>query len=271
MWVYRDGQRLTAAMLHDFVNLDNEFYKRTGERLKIRSGVRTDQEQENIWYDRMVTAGNIRGRHVYETRWWNGRMWYRISSAGTVAPPGSSNHQINIARGQRGALDLYDTGRDAGILTRGSFRANVFDEIAGKYGYDSEGYNFGETWHKRYNRDPFRAVPTGGGGGTPKPTPTTKKRSKKMSNGVIYTDDKSDSKRSGAIVNYEAGTFDPFGWFQVSYANQLAVGFGLEAAGKVTRGHYNAIKATIARRAAAMGKVFVDIADEDVPKIGDGA
>lgn len=270
-WVYRDGQRLTPAMLHDFLLLDADFARRTGEHLKIRSGIRTDEEQERIWYDRMVLAHQVNGRRVYETRWWNGRMWYRISSAGTVAPPRTSNHQINVAAGRRGALDLYDTGRDAGILTRGSFRARVFDEIAGKYGYDSEGYNFGETWHKRYNRDPWRAVPsTSGGGSRPAPTKPTKKRSKKMSNGVIYTDDRSDSKRSGAIVNYEAGTFDPFGWFPVSYANQLAVGFGLEAAAKVTRGHYDQIKKTIADKAARDGKVFVDIADEDVPKIGEG-
>lgn len=158
-WVYHDGQRLTAAMLHDFLLLDADFYRRTGQHLKISSGVRTDQEQENIWYARMVTANNIRGRRVYETRWWNGQMWYRISSEGTVAPPGSSNHQINVAAGRRGALDLRDTGSDAGILTRGSFRARVFDQIAPSYGYDSEGYAFGETWHKRYNRDPWRAVP----------------------------------------------------------------------------------------------------------------
>lgn len=91
-----------------------------------------------------------------------------------------------------------------------------------------------------------------------------------MSNGVIYTDDKSDSTRSGAIVNYEAGTFDPFGWFDPAYANNVAVGFGLERAAKVTRGHYDAIKRTIAARAASMGKVFVDLDDKDVPKIGTG-
>ncbi|WNM65432.1 endolysin [Microbacterium phage Phonegingi] len=166
-WVYRDGQRLTPAMLYDFLALDADFARRTGQHLKIRSGVRTDDEQERIWYERMVLANQVNGRRVYETRWWNGRLWYRISSAGTVAPPGSSNHQIG--GGRKGALDIYDTGSDAGVLTRGSFRANVFDAIAPSYGYDSEGYAFGETWHKRYNRDPWRAVPTGGGGTAARP------------------------------------------------------------------------------------------------------
>lgn len=155
-WAFRDGQRLTPAMAQDWDGLNNEFHARTGHWLRIRSGIRTDAEHLAIWYVRYTLSPN--GRRVYDTRWWNGRLWYRISSAGTVAVPGTSNHQINIPRGQRGALDIYDTGSDAGVLTRGSFRARVFDEIAGKYGFDSEGYNFGETWHKRYNRDPWRAV-----------------------------------------------------------------------------------------------------------------
>ncbi|UDG78655.1 lysin A [Microbacterium phage Neptune] len=163
-WVFRDGQRLTPAMAYDFDGLNNEFHARTGHWLRVRSGVRTDAEHLAIWYERYTRTPN--GRRIYDTRWWNGVPWYRVSPAGTVAVPGTSNHQINIARGQRGALDIYDTGSDAGVLTRGSFRARVFDEIAGKYGYDSEGYNFGETWHKRYNRDPWRAVPTSGGNNT---------------------------------------------------------------------------------------------------------
>jgi len=109
------------------------------------------------------------------------------------------------------------------------------------------------------------AAAAAGGGDTP--TPNKRKR-KKMSLGVIHTTDAADENRSGAIVDFEAGTFSPFGWFSVSYANGVAKGFGLEASAPVTRGHYNQIKKDIAARAAAMGKVFVDIADEDVPKIG---
>ncbi|QYC54364.1 lysin A [Microbacterium phage Pickles13] len=183
-WVYRDGQRLTPAMLHDFLALDADFARRTGEHLKISSGIRTDAEQERIWYDRMVLAHQVNGRRVYETRWWDGRLWYRISSAGTVAPPRQSNHQIG--GGRKGALDIYDTGRDAGVLTRGSFRANVFDAIAPSYGYDSEGYGFGETWHKRYNRDPWRAVPTGGGSTVAAPKESDNVQSIMTPNGRQY-------------------------------------------------------------------------------------
>lgn len=168
IWAFRDGQRLTPAMAQDWDALNADFHRRTGCWLRVRSGIRTDEEHLAIWYARYTLSPN--GRRVYDTRWWNGRLWYRVSSAGTVAVPSTSNHQINIARGQRGALDIYDTGSDAGVLTRGSWRANVFDQIAPFYGFDSEGYNFGETWHKRYNRDPFRAV-SGGGGSTPTKRP----------------------------------------------------------------------------------------------------
>ena len=76
-----------------------------------------------------------------------------------------------MAAGRYGALDVYDTGSDAGVLTRGSWRANVFDQIAWRYGYDSEGYAFGENWHKRYNRNPWRPIAAPAGDEKPAPAP----------------------------------------------------------------------------------------------------
>lgn len=172
VWVSRNGQRLTEAMAVDYDGMNNEFHQVTGCWLGVSSGVRTDAEQEAIFRQRYVPRNQVNGRRVYDWRWWNGVQWGRISSAGTVAVPGTSNHQINLSAGRRGALDLYDTGSDAGLLTRGSWRANVFDSIAGKYGYDSEGYNFGENWHKRYNRDPYRTVTKPTPPPPPKPSKT---------------------------------------------------------------------------------------------------
>lgn len=274
-WVYRDGQRLTAAMLHDFVLLDNEFYRRTGQRLKITNGVRTDDEQERIWYDRMVTAGDVRGRRVYETRWWNGRMWYRISSAGTVAPPGTSNHQIG--GGRKGALDLRDTGSDAGILTRGSFRANVFDEIAPSYGYDSEGYAFGETWHKRYNRDPWRAISSpAGGGSTSKPTPTKEdEREDDMPrNTGIYYDRKNPANgkittvynihNTGSGFEFEISNGEGGGMLPGSYVNPIAAAYDTPSWAKVTEGQARVTKAALAAlRPKGSLDVEVQIVDPD--------
>lgn len=112
-----------------------------------------------------------------------------------------------------------------------------------------------------------RIVALAGGGSKPLPTPIKRKRNRKMSIGVIHTDDKADKNRSGAIVDIEAGVFSPFGWFPVAYANGVAKGFGLEASAPVTRGHYEQIKRDVAAKAARDGKVFVNIDDADVPKI----
>lgn len=179
-WVYRDGQRLTAAMLHDFIALDEEFFRRTGQRLRISDGIRTDEEQERIFRDRYRVQASGNGP-FNDVRWWQGQRWVRVKDGGTVAAPGSSNHQINIPAGRLGALDIYDTGRDAGVLTRGSFRANVFDEIAPRHGYDSEGYAFRENWHKRYNRDPWRTVGSTVSTGNARPQPPTTTQEDDMS------------------------------------------------------------------------------------------
>lgn len=251
-WVWRDGQRLTAAMLYDLIALDDEFFRRTGERLKISAGggVRTSEEQERIFRERYRVQWSGNGPYN-DVRWWNGQRWVRVSGLGTVAVPKTSNHEINVAAGRRGALDLYDTGRDAGLLTRGSFRANVFDEIAGRYGYDSEGYGFGETWHKRYNRDPWRAVPSTASAGRPipKPAPVPEPEPKEypaVATGVIYTNEKADEERSGAIIDTESGLFSEFKWFPPAYADGLAVTFGAEKAAKITRGHFDSIKKDMA-------------------------
>ncbi len=85
------------------------------------------------------------------------------------------------------------------------------------------------------------ASPSGGGSSPlPTPTPTTMKKGKRM-NGVIYTDDANDKNRSGAIINTESGFVSTFGWFPAAYADQIAVGFGLAKAAKVTRAQYDQI------------------------------
>ncbi len=234
LWVWRDGQRLTPAMLVDFLALDEEFYQRTGCRLKISSGIRTDEEQERIWYERYVPVWDVRGRKVYDFRWWRGIQWARISPDGTVAPPGSSNHQINLAAGRRGALDLYDTGSDPGILTRGTFRARVFDEIAPKHGYDSEGYAFGENWHKRYNRDPWRAVPAGGGAKPlPVPPPPLPEVLDMATQVIVTVKDNNnraltDDKRRAAFVDPASGFCCEFSYLTVGDANGWAKQVGME-------------------------------------------
>lgn len=144
-YVTIDGQRVHESLVGPFNALNGDFHARTGQRLLVSSGFRSTAEQEAIFRARYVTAGNINGRKVYDTRWWNGQLWYRISSAGTVAQPGTSLHEKNSA------LDVRDTGGDPGVTRAGTYRSNVLKEIAPNHGFDTTGLRlYGEPWHIDY-------------------------------------------------------------------------------------------------------------------------
>lgn len=145
-YVYRDGQRLTEWMLYVIILLNTELSQAfPGIFVKISSAIRTREEQKRIFLARYVTADRVNGRRVYDTRWWNGRLWYRISSAGTVAAPGTSNHEI---QGTKAAVDIRDTGRDAGITSRNSARGKWIRAWCKRTGLMiASGDGFGEGWH----------------------------------------------------------------------------------------------------------------------------
>lgn len=143
-YVWRDGQRLTAWMFYVITLLDADVFRLFSVHVIVSSAIRTYAEQEAIFRSRYVTAGYVNGRYVYDTRWWNGYLWYRVSSAGTVAAPGSSNHEI---QGTTAAVDLRDTGSDGGLATWGSARSNWLRANAGAYGMVASGFGFGEAWH----------------------------------------------------------------------------------------------------------------------------
>lgn len=170
-WVYRDGARLTPWMLYQIDRLNADFKKEFGYEILVSSGVRLAAEQEAIFRARYVTAGNVRGRRVYDTRWWNGALWYRISSAGTVAAPNSpqANHQI---RGTDGAVDLRDTGPDAGVMTPSSKRGKWIRANAAKYDLVAEGDGFKEGWHFKV-RNVLKTPPSNPAGGDSKPLPSS--------------------------------------------------------------------------------------------------
>lgn len=177
-WVWRDGARLTPAILRDLNALNDEFRRVWGVDLLASSGIRTDDEQERIFRDRYVPASQVNGRRVYDFRWWNGVQWARISAAGTVAVPGTSNHQLG--GGRLGAVDVRDTGSDAGVLTAGSPRARWLVANAPRFGFSTdEGYSVREPWHLRYLRDPWAdaSAPASTGNATParptQPAPQT--------------------------------------------------------------------------------------------------
>lgn len=141
-FVFRDGQRLTPKMLAIVNAVDAAFYARFRLHLLVSSGVRTYEEQKAIFLSRYTRTPD--GRKVYDTRIWNGVKWYRISPAGTVAVPGTSNHEI---QGTKAAVDLRDTGSDAGVTRAGTTRANWMKANAASFGMVASGYGFGEPWH----------------------------------------------------------------------------------------------------------------------------
>lgn len=143
--VWLNGQRLTAWMLYVIMLLDADLFRAFGVHVIVTSAIRTYAEQEAIFRARYVTAGNVNGRRVYDTRWWNGQLWYRISSAGTVAQPGTSNHEI---QGSRAAVDIQDTGRDSGITVASSARGRWIRQWCRSKGLlIASGDGFGEGWH----------------------------------------------------------------------------------------------------------------------------
>lgn len=156
----RNGKRVEVNVAAAFDRMADAFARDTGYQLLIRSGTRTAQEQINIFKARYVPSNQVGGRRVYDYRRWNGTLWARISSAGTVAVPGTSNHEESGPNGPR-SIDIYDSGPNAGVASRGTARDRWMQAHAEEYGFSNEGYNFGEPWHKTY-----RGKIGGSGGGT---------------------------------------------------------------------------------------------------------
>lgn len=143
--VWRDGSRLTLWMLYVITLLDADLFRMFGVHVLVSSAIRTYEEQKAIFLSRYVTAADVNGRRVYDTRIWNGVRWYRISSAGTVAVPGTSNHEI---QGTKAAVDLRDTGGDAGITVATSVRGRWIRQWCRDKGLlIASGDGFGEGWH----------------------------------------------------------------------------------------------------------------------------
>lgn len=166
-----EGQIVRVDNLPVAVGTANAFYKLKrlfeeafpGITLHVYSGYRSYADQEKIFRERYVTAGNINGRRVYDVRRWNGQLWYRISGAGTVAAPGTSNH------GDGRALDIRDSGSDPGVTRYNNARSAWIYANAWRAGFDPDGYrDFNEPWHIRFTGNQWAgsAPSQGGSGGT---------------------------------------------------------------------------------------------------------
>lgn len=158
-YVYWRGARLTPWMHYQLMRLDADLYRDWGLHLNVESGIRLHTEQQAIFFDRYTTSPN--GRYVYrvngrqDKRWYLGNWRYRIKPNGTVAVPGTSNHEI---RGQDAAVDISDTGDANGITKAHSARGRWLRSRLHLYDMDAEGDSFQEGWHMRM-RGIFRTPP----------------------------------------------------------------------------------------------------------------
>ena len=174
-YVYRDGSRLTPFMLYQINRADADFYRLFGCRILVTSGIRTNAEQTRIFLSKYRVQAFGSGPYG-DVRWWNFKRYVRVVGGGTVAAPGRSNHEV---QGSKAAVDLRDSGRDAGVASGGNARANWLRANAHRYGLVPEGYGFGEPWHYAvlnvFSNVPGAGVGTGSGssGGKPAPPPTT--------------------------------------------------------------------------------------------------
>jgi peptidoglycan hydrolase-like protein with peptidoglycan-binding domain len=122
-----DGERVETAVARAYQAFEAEFRRVFGLDLIISSGTRTRAEQQYLYDLYLSGRGNLAAR------------------------PGTSNHEEYGPRGPR-ALDLRDSGNDAGITRIGSGRSIWARDNCGRFGFINEGYNFSpqEAWHFEY-------------------------------------------------------------------------------------------------------------------------
>ena len=121
-----NGQRVEKNIAARFRLWAADFARETGLRLLISSGVRLESEQQ-VGYDAYVKRG------------YTGVKWAR---------PRESSHCEVGPSGPR-ALDIRDTGADAGVTVYGSHRWQIAVRLGKKYGFTWGGWGVpkSEGWH----------------------------------------------------------------------------------------------------------------------------
>ncbi|QDH92399.1 endolysin [Microbacterium phage Celaena] len=125
-YVIIDGKRVEVNIARQYRLMEAEFQRTFGLDLVISSGTRTRAEQARL-YDGWVR---------------------RLPGYNLAAPPGQSNHEEYGPIGPI-ALDLRDTGNDAGVTRIGSARSNWLAANCGRWGFTNAGHYFNprEGWH----------------------------------------------------------------------------------------------------------------------------
>lgn len=122
----RNGQRVEISVAAAFDAMAAEFKRTWGLDLIVSSGTRTRAEQQYLW-----------------DGWINRRPGFNLA-----AKPGFSNHEESGPIGPI-ALDLRDSGSDAGVTVIGSARSNWLAANCGRWGFTNAGHYFNprEGWH----------------------------------------------------------------------------------------------------------------------------
>lgn len=140
-----DGQRVEVTVARAFRDMAAEFLRVFGMTLHVRSGTRTKVEQWRL-YD-----GWIR----------------RLPGFNLAAHPDDplAYHVETNPQGPR-ALDLYDSGNDAGVTTVGTHRNNWIRDNCHRWGFTHSGLTFRpkEGWHIHFTQ-PLGSSGAGGDGG----------------------------------------------------------------------------------------------------------
>lgn len=141
-YVIIDGQRVEVNIARQYRFMEAEFQRVfPGVDLIISSGTRTRAEQDRLYYG-----------------WIN-----RLPGFNLAAPGGQSNHEEYGPIGPI-ALDLRDSGSNAGVTVIGSARSNWLAANAGRWGFTNAGHYFSprEGWHYE-----GRGIKIGGSAGGP--------------------------------------------------------------------------------------------------------
>lgn len=145
VYVQVDGQRVAPAVAADLARMEAAFRADTGCDLFVSSGTRTRQEQLDLWnaYQRYLAGGPVAPRAAHPD------------------DPKAYHYEGNPT-GPR-AVDLRDSGADAGVTRRGTARDKWMERNAGRFNFENEGYRYDEPWHKVWRGvDPFAGSTAGG-------------------------------------------------------------------------------------------------------------
>jgi hypothetical protein len=253
-------------MLYIINLIDAELYRAFRVNLLVSSGIRTYEEQVAIFRSRYVRAADVNGRRVYDTRWWNGVLWYRISSAGTVAQPGTSNHEI---QGNKAAVDIRDTGDSAGVTVASSLRGRWLRQNAWRWGLVASGDGFGEGWHfdvlNIFNTPPSPS---------PDPAPTPPLPEPTLEELMAFQNIQLSVQKAANVDSYNSTAFDFEDGMTTSlsdtawkYTDTFAKGLTGQGGMIVSQGHFDLVKRDFENHMKRRHEKALEVARASAPVI----